>query len=377
MLSGKTNQYLEDLYEIVVAPTCENTFSSNDLSEMQDPITLVSSKYVQLTNNVTSSNFYVVDLANTATASKDFIQLDYDIDGTTAPVNLYALYEQDLVGTKTYSWLQLATIDTSLNPSGTLLLKNPDNAFGNKEFKSFMFFFPPSITPTGFENVTYSVYSVDDTEIEYETCDSIEVLKRNETFFDRASAQNATTGEAFYIGSTQYTDAYNVDTEYFTIKDPFNIVLPPLKSIKFKNANRDIPFECECDDTTLCDFDKITFYQNCGEVKEVLADFGVYNGAYEFTTKSFTGLNGQIVYPTATQQAVYDLVFNSYSDDFFLELQELIANNVYIKIKGFEYIFRKETFEPAWQNPDLIAQTSIKIIRKNTIKTIKKNCCES
>lgn len=382
MLSGKTNQYLEDFYEIVEQPNCENQLTSDIIKEAYIKNLLVDNNS-PLTNVITSANFYVLDNLNLITNETAFLELEYnsgDTTGANYTINLKVLYYYPLFG-GIHKWVDIPITINQDNPSGKIMLNTTLDSWQIVHFL-FYLFIPLGGSPTGAEFIEYDVYESTNHNIEYEDCEG------NIITIPRLSQYNSANGTidngTYFIGSTSYSGGgvLNPPTAYYTEKGFSIINYPAVKYIKkiepISGKEEIIEAECICnEDTTLCDFDKITFYQNCGEVKEVLADFGVYNGAYEFTTKSFTGLNGQIVYPTATQQAVYDLVFNSYSDDFFLELQELIANNVYIKIKGFEYIFRKETFEPAWQNPDLIAQTSIKIIRKNTIKTIKKNCCES
>lgn len=376
MISGKTIGQLEDLYDLIdQSDQCSNYYSSDQLSEMQDPITLVSSKFVQLTNNFTASNAYTLDLTNPNTATKDYIQIDYQIDNYSGNVNVFALFKRDLITSIEYSWLELNSINTSISNTGSLLLENIDNVFGNKEFLSIAFSLPIIVTPTGLESVTYSVYSVNDSQIRYQTCNNIINIERKD-FFDSYNGTN-TIGNTFYIGTTAYTDSYDVNTLYYKEKDTYPIVLPPLVYIKFISGTeeREISFDCVCNQDTLCGYNYIEFYQNCGSRYDLVADFGIYNGKYEYSTKNFTGLNGQIVYPSVSQQAVYNLVFDMYSDSFYLELMDLIANNNYININGFEYYIKKETFEPSYQNPDDFAQVSIEVIRKDTIKTTKRNCC--
>ena len=72
---------------------------------------------------------------------------------------------------------------------------------------------------------------------------------------------------------------------------------------------------------------------------------------------------------------LYTLVIDEYSDEIYLGLQELISENISIDINGVDYVFDKTTISPQWDKYSQYGFGTFTIIRTDTIKTKRRNCC--
>jgi hypothetical protein len=134
---------------------------------------------------------------------------------------------------------------------------------------------------------------------------------------------------------------------------------------------------CPCNEIDFCgsDFVEIEFTNNCGETIKLAIKGKLQGGLYKIQGDAFSTYAGQRIRPITNIEAQYTLIIFQYSDAFFLALQDIIANNLTIKIGAFEYYFETADIAPTWDNLSEYGFASITLIRKDTIKKIRRNCC--
>ena len=70
---------------------------------------------------------------------------------------------------------------------------------------------------------------------------------------------------------------------------------------------------------------------------------------------------------------------HSYEFDFFdmayINLQDIISNNLIMTISGFEYYFLTSDITPTFDNMSEYGFASITLVKKNSIKKIRRACC--
>jgi hypothetical protein len=133
---------------------------------------------------------------------------------------------------------------------------------------------------------------------------------------------------------------------------------------------------CPCQsDFCGADFVNIEFINNCGETIKLAIKGKLQGGIYKIQGDAFSTYAGQRIRPITNIEAQYTLIIFQYSDAFFLALQDIIANNLTIKIGAFEYYFETADIAPTWDNMSEYGFASITLIRKDTIKKIRRNCC--
>lgn len=141
-------------------------------------------------------------------------------------------------------------------------------------------------------------------------------------------------------------------------------------------------YECPCTECSDCGKINIVFYQNCGTSYSLKFDLMVQDGKYNIEGDTYTQGN-EIIRPITKIKATYDLVINEYSDETFLLLQELISDNNYIGIidnidvsdpETFYYI-DAELLSPDWYFNSKLGNIVIPIVKANSIKTKRRNCC--
>ena len=134
---------------------------------------------------------------------------------------------------------------------------------------------------------------------------------------------------------------------------------------------------CPCQDVDFCGADKvkIEFTNNCNELIKLVIKGKLQGGTYKITGDEFTTYSGERIRPTTNIEAQYNLVIFEYSDAFFLAIQDLIANNLTIKIGAYEYYFFTNDITPTWDNFSEYGFATIALVRKDTIKKIRRNCC--
>jgi hypothetical protein len=134
---------------------------------------------------------------------------------------------------------------------------------------------------------------------------------------------------------------------------------------------------CPCEDIDFCGADKvqIEFTNNCNELVKLVIKGKLQGGVYKFVGDEFTTYSGERIRPTTNIEAQYTLVIFEYSDAFFLAIQDLIANNLTMKIGGYDYYFFTNDITPTWDNFSEYGFASITLTRKDTIKKYRRNCC--
>jgi hypothetical protein len=142
------------------------------------------------------------------------------------------------------------------------------------------------------------------------------------------------------------------------------------------NTDGEILECCPCQsDFCGADFVNIEFINNCGETIKLAIKGKLQGGIYKIQGDAFSTYAGQRIRPITNIEAQYTLIIFQYSDAFFLAIQDIIANNLTIKIGAFEYYFETADIAPTWDNLSEYGFASITLIRKDTIKKVRRNCC--
>lgn len=132
----------------------------------------------------------------------------------------------------------------------------------------------------------------------------------------------------------------------------------------------------ECGDIT------IIFHQSCGDAYPLKFNLMVQDGKYNIEGETFTQ-GGGIIRPITKIKATYDLVLSEYSDETYLLLMELIADNILIEVVDnidvanptTEYYIDTESLTPTWNFNSKLGTIVIPVVRKDTIRTARRNCC--
>ena len=126
----------------------------------------------------------------------------------------------------------------------------------------------------------------------------------------------------------------------------------------------------------------IIFHQSCGDAYPLKFNLMVQDGKYNIEGETFTQ-GGGIIRPITKIKATYDLVLSEYSDETYLLLMELIADNILIEVVDnidvanptTEYYIDTESLTPTWNFNSKLGTIVIPVIRKDTIRTARRNCC--
>ena len=132
----------------------------------------------------------------------------------------------------------------------------------------------------------------------------------------------------------------------------------------------------DCGDIT------IIFHQSCGDAYPLKFNLMVQDGKYNIEGETFTQ-GGGIIRPITKIKATYDLVLSEYSDETYLLLMELIADNILIEVVDnidvsnptTEYYIDTDSLTPTWNFNSKLGTIVIPVIRKDTIRTARRNCC--
>jgi hypothetical protein len=142
-------------------------------------------------------------------------------------------------------------------------------------------------------------------------------------------------------------------------------------------------YDCPCTDCgNDCGRVTIIFHQNCGNSYSLAFNLMVQEGKYTIEGETFTQ-GGGIITPIKKIKASYDLVLSEYSDETYLLLMELMADNILIEVVDnidvsnptTEYYFDTDSLTPAWNFNSKLGTITIPVIRKDTIRTSRRNCC--
>jgi len=142
-------------------------------------------------------------------------------------------------------------------------------------------------------------------------------------------------------------------------------------------------YGCPCNDCgDDCGAITIIFHQSCGDAYPLKFNLMVQDGKYNIEGETFTQGN-TIIRPVTKIKATYDLVLSEYSDETYLLLMELIADNILIEVVDnidvanptTEYYIDTESLTPTWNFNSKLGTIVIPVIRKDTIRTARRNCC--
>jgi hypothetical protein len=149
--------------------------------------------------------------------------------------------------------------------------------------------------------------------------------------------------------------------------------------LKYDFASYDCPCD-ECGDS--CGGITIIFHQSCGNAYPLKFNLMIQEGNYTIEGETFTQ-GGAIIRPVSKVKATYDLVLSEYSDETYLLLMELLADNVLIEVVDnidtsnptTEYYIDTDSLTPTWNFNSKLGTIVIPVIRKDTIRTSRRNCC--
>lgn len=142
-------------------------------------------------------------------------------------------------------------------------------------------------------------------------------------------------------------------------------------------------YECPCDECgDDCGGVTIIFHQSCGNAYPLKFNLMVQDGKYNIEGETFTQ-GGGIIRPITKIKATYDLVLSEYSDETYLLLMELLADNILIEVVDnidvsnptTEYYIDTDSLTPTWNFNSKLGTIVIPVIRKDTIRTARRNCC--
>lgn len=142
-------------------------------------------------------------------------------------------------------------------------------------------------------------------------------------------------------------------------------------------------YECPCDECgDDCGGVTIIFHQSCGNAYPLKFNLMVQDGKYNIEGETFTQ-GGGIIRPITKIKATYDLVLSEYSDETYLLLMELLADNILMEVVDnidvsnptTEYYIDTDSLTPTWNFNSKLGTIVIPVIRKDTIRTARRNCC--
>jgi len=141
-------------------------------------------------------------------------------------------------------------------------------------------------------------------------------------------------------------------------------------------------YNCPCVCVASCDGElDIQFNLNCGTSQTIRLRSSVQDGVYSVEGEAYNALYP--IKPIVRTKATYDLVITDYTDEVYLILMDLISDtdtiNIYdnIGIPGYtNYVIDIDSLQPAWRFDSKVANIKIPIIRTDSIKTKRRNCCD-
>jgi len=142
-------------------------------------------------------------------------------------------------------------------------------------------------------------------------------------------------------------------------------------------------YDCPCTDCgTDCGEITVIFHQNCGTQYPLKFNLMIQEGKYNVEGETFTQ-GGGLITPITKIHATYDFVISEYSDETYLVLMNLIADNILIEVVDnidvsnptTEYYINKEAFAPNWNFNSKLGSLTLPVIKKDSIRTSRRNCC--
>lgn len=132
---------------------------------------------------------------------------------------------------------------------------------------------------------------------------------------------------------------------------------------------------CPCSDGCIDESIVIAWRNNCGELVSTRFEGQIKGGSYTIAGDGFKTYDGEEIFPEVSTKNEYQLVITQYSDEVFKALAYLIANNLDITINGVKYLIQPFVMNPTWDVFSRFGSITINIIEKDSISTIKRNCC--
>lgn len=142
-------------------------------------------------------------------------------------------------------------------------------------------------------------------------------------------------------------------------------------------------YDCPCSDCgTDCREITVIFHQNCGYQYPLKFNLMIQDGKYNLEGETFTQGN-ELITPITKIHATYDFVISEYSDETYLLLMNLIADNSLIEVVDnidtgnptTQYYINKEAFAPNWNFNSKLGSLTLPVIKKDSIRTSRRNCC--
>ncbi len=144
-------------------------------------------------------------------------------------------------------------------------------------------------------------------------------------------------------------------------------------------------YNCPCACVASCDGElDIQFNLNCGTSQTIRLRSSVQDGVYSVEGEAYNALYP--IKPIVRTKATYDLVITDYTDEVYLILMDLISDTDTIDIydnigipalPGYtNYVIDIDSLQPAWRFDSKVANIKIPIIRTDSIKTKRRNCCD-
>ena len=142
-------------------------------------------------------------------------------------------------------------------------------------------------------------------------------------------------------------------------------------------------YDCPCSDCgTDCGEITVIFHQSCGDQYPLKFNLMIQEGKYNVEGETFTQGNGLIT-PITKIHATYDFVISEYSDETYLLLIKLIADNILIEVVDnidtgnptTDYYINKEAFAPNWNFNSKLGSLTLPVIKKDSIGKSRRNCC--
>jgi len=140
---------------------------------------------------------------------------------------------------------------------------------------------------------------------------------------------------------------------------------------------------CPCACPVNCGDITVIFNQSCGGDVALKLNLQIQQGNYSIEGDSFTQ-GDSIIRPITKTKATYELVISEYSDEVYLALMDLIGNNEYIEVVDnidplnpeTVYYVDLERLDPNWNFNSKLGSMVIPVIKKDSIKTFRRNCCD-
>lgn len=142
-------------------------------------------------------------------------------------------------------------------------------------------------------------------------------------------------------------------------------------------------YDCPCTDCgTDCGEITVIFHQNCGNSFPLKFNLMIQEGKYNVEGETFTQ-GDSLITPITKIHATYDFVISEYSDETYLLIMNLIADNILIEVVDnidtgnptTEYYINKEAFAPNWNFNSKLGSLTLPVIKKDSIRTSRRNCC--